>query len=87
MKGNGNLVLVSQSCDFFLSILGLISFRIWQGNLYYTLTKVSKHGVFPDPYFPVFRLNTEIYPYGKTRARKKLGIWTLFTLCLSKEYQ
>ena len=26
-----------------------------------TVWKVSKYGVFSDPYFPVFGLNTEIY--------------------------
>ena len=26
-----------------------------------TAWKVSKYGVFSGPYFPVFRLNTEIY--------------------------
>ena len=32
----------------------------------------SKYGVFSGPYFPVFRLNTEIY------GPEKLRIWTLF---------
>ena len=32
---------------------------------------MSKYGVFSGPYFPVSRLNTEIY-------QKKLRIWTLF---------
>ena len=32
--------------------------------------KVSKYGVFSDPYFPAFGLNTD---------QKKLRIWTLFT--------
>ena len=28
---------------------------------FFTAWKVSKYGVFPGPYFPVFELNTEIY--------------------------
>ena len=43
-----------------------------------TVWKVSKYGNFPGPYFPVSRLNTEIYgvniriqsKYGKIRTRK-----------------
>ena len=42
---------------------------------------------FSGPYFPIFRLNTEIYGvhlrtqsiYGKKTNQKKLRIWTLFT--------
>ena len=52
-----------------------------------TAWKVSKYGVFSDPYFSVFGLNTEIYgvnfhiqsEYGKILTKKKLRIWTLFT--------
>ena len=40
-----------------------------------TTWKVSKYGVFPGPYFPVFGLNM-----GKT-DQKKLRIWSLFTQC------
>ena len=44
---------------------------------------------FSGPYFPVFGLNTDIYPvnlhmqseWGKMRTRK-LRIWTIFTQCL-----
>ena len=44
-----------------------------------TAWKVSKYGVLSGPYFPVFSLNTKIYPvslriqskYRKIRARKK----------------
>ena len=44
----------------------------------YTASKVSKYGVFPGPYFPVFELNMEIYSvnlriqskYRKIRTRK-----------------
>ena len=40
--------------------------------------KMSKYGVFPGPYFPVFEVNTELYgvnlrikpKYGKLRTRK-----------------
>ena len=39
----------------------------------FTVWKVSKHGVFPVPYFPVFRLNTGKY------GPEKLRIWTIFT--------
>ena len=35
--------------------------------------KVSKYGVFSDPYFPVFGLNTGKY------GPEKLRIWTVFT--------
>ena len=49
--------------------------RLLQGR---TGRKVSKYGVFSGPYFPVFRLNTEIYgvnlfiqsEYRKIRTRK-----------------
>ena len=54
-----------------------------------TVWKVSKYGVFSGPYFPLFRLNTEIYsksPYSvgiqENTDQKKLCIWTLFTQCL-----
>ena len=51
-----------------------------------TTWKVSKYGTFSGPYFPVFRLNSEIYSinlrihseYAKKRTRK-LRILTLFT--------
>ena len=47
---------------------------------------MSKYGVFPGPYFPIFGLNTKIYSVnlriqsknGKMRARIP-RIWTLFT--------
>ena len=53
---------------------------------------MSKYGVFSGPYFPVFRLNTEIYfvnlriqsKYGKIRTRKKLRILTLFAQCIRR---
>ena len=48
----------------------------WKAN---TAWKMSKYGFFSGPYFPVFRLNTEIYSvnlriqskYRKIRTRKK----------------
>ena len=52
--------------------------------------KESKYGVFSDPYFPAFRLNTEIYgksPYSvqiqENTDQKKLRIWTFFAQCYS----
>ena len=39
--------------------------------------KVSKYGVFPRPYFPVFGLNTGKYGPEKSQTR----IWTRFMQC------
>ena len=63
------------------SIVIRISITDWKTrnlNLFLTVWKVSKHGVFSGPYFPVCRLNTEIYGvyqriqsvYWKIRTRK-----------------
>ena len=50
-----------------------------------TAEKVSKCGVFSGTYFPVFRLNTEIYAIqSEYTDQKKLRIWTLFTQCIHK---
>ena len=58
-----------------------------------TVWKVSKYGVSSVPYFPVFRLNTEIYRENlliqpdriqENTDQKKLRIWTLFTQCCLK---
>ena len=50
-------------------------------NAYSTTYKVSKYGVFPGPYFPVFGLNTKIYGVNNTGkyGPEKLRIRTLFT--------
>ena len=53
-----------------------------------TVWKVSKYGVIYGSYFPVFKLNTDMYrvnlriqsEYRKTRTRNNL-MWTLFTQC------
>ena len=63
--------------------------HLLEAHHFSTAWKVSKHGVFSGPYFPAFGLNTERYTVslriqskcGKIRTRKKLHIWTLFTLC------
>ena len=51
---------------------------IFHRDLFKTAWKVSKYGVFPGPYFPVFGQNTKIYivnlriqsEYGEIRTRK-----------------
>ena len=47
---------------------------------------MCKYGVFPGPYIPAFRLNTEIFhksPYSvrmrEKTDQKQIRIWTLFT--------
>ena len=42
-----------------------------------SLREVSKYGVFPGPYFPVFGTNS-VHILENT-DQKKLRIWTLFT--------
>ena len=43
-----------------------------------TAWKVSKHGVFSDPYFPVFELIPYSVQIQQNTDQEKLRIWTLF---------
>ena len=55
-----------------------LTFLIFQSAVCTTVWNVSKYGVFPSPYFPIFGQNTEIYEvnlpipfkFGKIWARK-----------------
>ena len=57
-------------------------------SVFNTVWKVSKYGVIYGSYFPVVKLNTDMYrvnlriqsEYRKTRTRNNL-MWTLFTQC------
>ena len=53
-----------------------------------TAWKPSKYGVFSGPYFPVFGLNTEIYPNDQ-QCMKIVQIWRFFWFvlpCIRIEY-
>ena len=58
---------------FFMVIAKLHFKKSVQDNIVW---KVSKHGVFCSPYFPVF-----VYEIRENTEQKKLRIWTLFTQC------
>ena len=59
------------------------SLTIFTKSSIFTAWKVSKYGVFSDPYFTVFGLNTGIFSSNTGKCRpEKLRIWTLFTQCL-----
>ena len=68
---------------WFLILLSRISFCLVDSSYFLCSKKVSKYGVFFGPYFPVFKLNTEIYggnlriqsEYRKIRKRKNSLFW------------
>ena len=49
-----------------------------------TAWKVFKYGVFSGPYFPVFGLNTEIYPYS-VRIRENTDQKKVFFSLMSEQ--
>ena len=61
----------------------------------FTARKMSKYGVFPGPYFPVFGLNTEIYEVfyvfspntGKYRPEKTPYLYTFHAAFSIKDLQ
>ena len=73
-----------QSCFVMFNSCYLSLFKYFKINWsFYIAWKVSKYGVFSDPYFPVFGLNTEYLSVFSPNTGKygpeKIRIWTLFT--------
>ena len=68
------------------------NYMTWFVASYFRAWKLSEYRDFSGPYFPAFRLNTEIYFVNqciqsesrKIRTRKKLRFWTLFMQYLTK---
>ena len=60
----------------------------WRDVEHLTLTdtawKVSRYGVFSDPYFPAFGFSVQIQ---ESTDQKKLRIWTFFTQCQYYSYK
>ena len=73
-----------QSCFIMFNSCYLSLFKYFKINWsFYIAWKVSKYGVFSDPYFPVFGLNTKYLSVFSPNTGKygpeKIRIWTLFT--------